>query len=280
MSDAPSLLERIQGLIEKETFALPVFSETAFRLRSMTAKDCDLREVESVIIRDQALASEVLRVANSAFYRGLSEISTIRSAVMRIGLKEVIKIVSIVSERSKYEARDPMLIPMVRGLWQQTFAASLAADWTARKLNHKGYEEVFLAGLLHDIGELVLIRALDELKTQEGSRAGLSPELVEEVLVTAHAVTGFNYLNQRRIPEVYCRIARDHHQSTFDPQDTVMALVRLADLAVRKVGISLDPDPELVLTATSEAACLNTSEILLAELEIMLEDFVASPVTN
>ena len=277
MTEAPSLLDRIQDLVERESFALPVFNEAAFRLRALASEDCDIGEVESVIMGDQALAAEVLRVANSAFFRGLCEIRTIRSAVMRIGLHEVIKIVSMASERSKYQARDPMLIPIMQELWRNTSASTLAADWLARRLGDPSHEEVFLAGLLHDIGELVLLRALDEFKTSGDPAFPLSPELIYEVLSSAHTQAGFGYLKLLRIPETYCRIARDHHQDHCDTEDRLMAMIRIADLVVCKTGTGLYSDSSLVLANAPEATLLDIDEIVLAELEITVEDFVRSP---
>ncbi len=200
---------------------------------------------------------------------------TIRSAVMRIGVKDVVKIVFMVSERSKYQARDPLLNSIVQALWRHASSAAAATDWLARRLRHHEHEEAYLVGLLHDIGELVVLRALDDFKISENSSLALSPALVEEVLTSAHTGLGFNFLMQRRIPEVYCRIARDHYQETLDAKDTLMAMIRLSDLAVRKLGLGLRPDPSLVLAATCEAGCLNVDEVTLAELEVMLEDFQA-----
>ena len=86
MSEGPSLLDRIKHLVERESFNLPVLSEACFKLQGLASQaDCDLREVESIIRRDQTLAAEVLRAANSAFFGGLAEITTIRGAMMRIG---------------------------------------------------------------------------------------------------------------------------------------------------------------------------------------------------
>ena len=64
----------------------------------------------------------------------------------------------------------------------------------------------------------------------------------------------------------------DHHQEEFDPNNLLLALVRLADKACCKLGIGLDEEPSLVLAATSEAEILHTSEVDLARMEIMLED--------
>lgn len=273
MSDSTSLLDRIRHLVERENFTLPVLSEAGFQLQAIATKPmCDLREVEAIIVRDQALATEVLRAANSAFFGGLSQVTTIGKAVMRVGLQQVTNLTLMMSERSKYRARDPLLAPVVEGMWRQASASAIATDWLAARLSQRSREEAFLAGLLHDIGELVLLRALDAFKTTEDPDFVLSIELVKEVLASAHTEVGFNFLQQRRIPEVYCVIARDHHTEARDSGVSLMAMVRFSDLAVRKLGLGLYPDPSLVLASSPEAAYIGADEITIAELEVMLED--------
>jgi HD-like signal output (HDOD) protein len=277
MSEGTSLLDRIKHFVARENFNLPVLNDACFRLQTFASQeDCDLREVESVIRRDQTLVTEVLRAANSAFFGGLSEITTIRSAVMRLGLQQVVHLVYMASERSKYRARDPVLAPVAQGMWRHASASAMAMDWLAQRVGQRGREEAFLAGLLHNIGELVLVRALDEFKTAEAPALTLLPELVDEALTSAHTALGFDFLGQRRIPEVYCRIARDHHLETCDAGDSLMAMVRLSDLALRKLGLSMHSDGSLVLATTPEAAFLGADEIMVAEFEVMTEDCVLS----
>jgi hypothetical protein len=56
-----------------------------------------------------------------------------------------------------------------------------------------------------------------------------------------------------------------------------MAIIRLADVAVRKFGLGLRPDPSIMLVNSPEAAYLGADEIMLAELEVMIEDCALSP---
>jgi hypothetical protein len=100
----------------------------------------------------------------------------------------------------------------------------------------------------------------------------LSPQLLDEILATAHTSLGFSFLKHWDIPEVYCEIARDHHATDFDPSKIPLVTVRLANNAGAKMGLSLQPDSAIFLSALPEAQCLNASDILLAELEIMMED--------
>lgn len=269
-----SLIETINEFIDSEGLELPVLNDVAFRLQKLGAdENFDVAEVERLIQSDQTLAAEVLRASNSPFFGGLSPIQSIRSAVVRLGISQVCRLVLLATERGKYQAKDPALKGMAQDLWSHTTAAAVGAAWLARRLNYRHLEEeAFLGGLIHDIGKLVILRVLDELKARQDAGFPASPDLVQEVLASAHPELGFNLLKRWNIPELFCRIARDHHREEMDSGDPRMLIVRLANLAANKVGYGMNRDATLILAATPEAHALGAGEVLLAELEIMLED--------
>ena len=274
ISDSESLLDRINKLIDADRVALPVFGRIALQLRQIVAQPYhDAAEVERLIASDQALAADLLRAANSAFYGGLATIRTIRNAVIRLGTKQVTHLVCLASEHANYRARDPQLLPLVQRLWRHSSSTAMAAQWLAKRLRLDEIEdECFLGGLLHDIGQLLVLRAIDELKETDGQNLMLTPAVIKEVLDAAHTQLGYNLLRRWNLPEIYCRIAQQHHSEEFDSADLPLVIVRLANEASNKLGYGLNPDPSLVLSATPEAQCLKAGEVLLAELEIMLED--------
>ncbi len=274
MNSDLSLLDRIKQLIDSGGMDLPIFNATASKLQTLMADgEANVDEVEKLILRDQVIAAEVLRAANSAFFGGLTRIQTIRNAIVRLGMKQVARLVALASHRSGYGAKDPDLTRKLQALWNHASATAMGTQWLAHKLGFaKLEEEAFLGGLLHDVGKLVILRSIDEIKHAEQGQVDFSSELVDEILQSAHPELGFNLLKRWDIPDVYCTIARDHHLETFEPSDISHAAVRLANLATAKTGLSLKPDPSLVLSSLPEAQALGAGEILLAELEIMLED--------
>ena len=74
------------------------------------------------------------------------------------------------------------------------------------------------------------------------------------------------------LPEVYKEVVTEHHDEETDTQNIVVALVRLANLGCRKLGLGLGKYPEIVLPTTAEAQFLGIEEISLVEFEIRLED--------
>jgi HD-like signal output (HDOD) protein len=278
MSQNQSLLDSINQLIASGSFELPVFNHIAHNLQKLgTDEGLDIQEMERLIASDQALAAEVLRMANSPFYGGLVTINTIRNAIVRMGARQVRRLILLASQRAEYRARDRELSASLRLLWRHASVTALGAQWIAEQLHAKAIAEVcFIGGLLHDIGQLVILRAVDELKQSPETGGMISPSLIREVLMTAHCQLGHKLLSQWNIPEVYQRIAQNHHLEIFDSGDLPLIIVRLANEASKKLGVSLDPDTSIMLAATPEASALKIGDILLAELEILLEDHLKS----
>ncbi len=278
MLEEGSLLERINHLIQSGKLSLPVSGPIVVQLQEVvTSHAGDLVEIEKVISRDQALAAEVLKIANSPFYCGLSPVRTIRNAILRMGIQQTCRLIVLVSERDRYKARDPELNEMLNSLWRHASTSAIAAQWLARRLRSTGIEEIcFLGGLMHDIGKLMILRAIDEIKKIEHCGSLISRALLREILATTHCPIGYKLLQEWNVPEIYCQIARDHHSDRISEGDLPMTIVRLATEGSRKLGVGLDPNPSLVLAATPEASLLKVSDILLAELEVMIEDHISN----
>ena len=135
MNQDNSLLDKIEELIESGNLEMPVFNESAAKLQTLNADgDIGTSEVEELILGDQVLVAEVLRAANSPFFGGLSKISTVRNALVRLGLKQVSRLAIAASHRSQYNAKNPELHQMIRDLWQHASATAIAGAWIARKL--------------------------------------------------------------------------------------------------------------------------------------------------
>ena len=279
MSEELSLLDQALAFAEKRQITLPVFSDVATKVQKASREErYDISEIERAIESDPALVAEVLRAANSAFFGGLSEVSSIRAAVLRLGLQRVANLVFLASEKSRYNARHPEIAGLMRDLWHHASACALAAEWISRKVRFPQHgETVFIGALVHDIGKLFLLRVLDDM-AREPEYAAVSPELIREMLDNAHAEVGHRLLVSWHLPEVFQTIVRDHHVEVPDPANIPLQIVRLANHACNKVGIGLRPQPELVLGAVREAATLGMSEIAIAELEIILEDVMAQSV--
>lgn len=277
MTGGLPLLDQIGAFAAQHGIELPVISPVATGLiAAVRREDVKASDVEAVVQSDQVLAAEVLRASNSAFYGGLSPVTTVQGAVFRLGLEQVARLVLMATERNRYSARQPLLRKMMTALWVHATACAQASEWLARTLGHRGLEEeAFVGGLMHDIGKLYMLRVLDEMVATSAEPFDTPEPFLLELLNVAHTDQGFKLVSNWHIPEVYGAIVRDHHADVPDPTNVPLLLVRLANRACHKLGIGLEAEPSLLLSALPEAAMLLTGEVMLAELEVLLEDAAA-----
>jgi HD-like signal output (HDOD) protein len=287
MAEQRSLLEYVQDQLASEETRLPVFDAVATRLREIVAsEDFSLDDVEEAFGDDPGLVTEVLRHANSSFFRGLEKIGTVREAVQRLGAAEICNLATTVTVRRNFRSDDPLLHELMVTLWRHSLACATGCRWLAQRAHDPGLaSRAFIAGLLHDAGKLLLLRVLDEVrsskKLEEGGRQiAMSRDLVISILDSMHGAEGYNLLTRWNLPTDYAEIARDHHAIDADQHQPLSCIVRLADKACRKVGIALEPDPSIALLALPEVHVLGLSEMALAELEITLEDAVETDASG
>jgi HD-like signal output (HDOD) protein len=274
MTEGRSIVEAINANIEEGNLNIPVFNSVALRLQKVLARqDYGIDEVNKLIVADPGLASQVLRVSNSSFYAGLNKVTTICDAIVRLGASCVANIAMMSTQQDIYRSSDPKLNDIMRTLWRHALCCAIGAKWLAAKTNFASLkEEAFLAGLLHDMGKLFLLKVMEKIIREGKQEGAISPALISEVMDSMHVVQGANLMQKWNMPETYCVVAREHHAEQWDQGNALLAIVRLVNLTCRKVGVHISPDPSLVLFACSEAQTLGIREITLAELEIVIED--------
>lgn len=273
MTAPVSLVDAINQCIESGEISLPVFNANAARIQQELAKkEPDLQMVEKIINSDQALASQVLKIANSPFYRGLAEVGTVRSAITRLGMKEIERIVLLAASQQHFHSTDKTINLVMKSLWQHAVGCAYGAVWLARRYTYGvDQSQAFFAGLFHDVGKLLILVVVEQVK-QKNKALKITDALLAEAMTNLHAREGGKLLKQWNMPEYLCVVARDHHSAEIDDKNYLLLLVRMANLACHKLGIGLEHDAALTLPATLEAHLLNLTEIDLAELEIALED--------
>jgi len=268
-----SLVDVIHRFIESDAVNLPVFNSAAARIQQELAKkEPSIPVIEKIITSDQALATQVLKIANSSFYRGLAEVGTVRAAIMRLGMQEIEKIVLLATSRQQFSSADKAINMLMKKLWQHAVGCAYATVWLSRRYTYGiDQSQAFFGGLFHDVGKLLVLMVVEQVK-RRNSNLKITEALLLEAMARLHAQEGAKLLAQWNMPEYFCVVARDHHSQEIDEKNMLLLLVRMANLVCHKLGIGLEKEPFLILPATLEANLLNLTEIDLAELEIVLED--------
>ncbi len=232
---------------------LPSLSSVVAEFLELTRREFfTAKDFESVISKDQALVARLLKVANSAMYGRSRRIHSIPESVVLVGLDQMKRIVFSVSTEGLTRTRlKNYAYESSRGYWMHSTAVGLAARAIIDVLPQKPLhgEEAFVAGLLHDVGKLIIDDFLDPAA---GPR---EVTLAEEADVVGldHAELAEYILGQWKLPESIVESIRDHHRGL--EHEDIPAGARLLQLAEAivctwhvgrgdEIDLSVDFDPE------------------------------------
>lgn len=210
--------------------------------------DASLLDLQREVELNPGLASNILRLANSAYFRGTSPIASVRDALVRLGTKRVSQLVLTTSVA-------PIAKPAVRGyglpsggLLRHCAATAMAAERLAVAAGIQAPDYTYTAGLLHDLGKIVMgtYLEIDSAPILElAFKDGISFEQAElQVLGIDHAEVGATLLEFWKIPSSVVDVVRWHHVPENYPEDdkTVVDLVHVADHMARLSGTSAEAD--------------------------------------
>lgn len=271
-----SFLDIIEKYVESDKVKLPPFDKTAMRIQmEIQKKDASISKIEKLIIADPAMASQILKLANSAFFRGLSKVMTVRDAIVRLGLDEITRMAMILTQKQMYMTKDTFIKNFRNRLWQHSLVCALVSQWVAREAGFDDItQEVFFAALVHDIGKLFLITLIEKIKASREVQFMPSGAVIREIIDSQHTIQGHRLLKKWNIPDRYCQVVKEHHDPKFDSSNVPLVILRLVNKTCHKVGVSLEKKSDSEHSVTAEASFFGFSEIKLAQLELQIEDSV------
>ena len=197
-----------------------------------------IHEIASTVSKDQGLTARLLSMANSAFYGLQSQVTNVQRALTVLGLKEVRTMVVALGVKALAGKQ-----PVPEGFdlneyWRHQFLVGLVAKAVARRTRKADPENLFTAGLLHELGKLIAAlyrpedwRAVQALKAGEGLT---DSEAEERHWGLDHGVVGALVLKSWDLPPELCEPVNWHHSPAAAPEYGVQAaIVCLADGLVR-----------------------------------------------
>lgn len=158
--------------------------------RLLSSPDTEIADLAKAVQRDPGIAAKFVSVANSPLYRGIREVSSVREAIVRIGLNHAGMILLAIISSSKL-FKVPGREEEAKWLHAHSLSTAVTCQYLAR-LAGENEESAFMAGLLHDLGRVFLLSMAQEVfRTSRGEHA-VTSECLEELSTHAHA--GFSAL--------------------------------------------------------------------------------------
>ena len=253
-----------------DTKTLPTLPGVINKLNKLSNDEkSSVQEMARIVSADQVLSARILRLANSPSY-GFYRVSTISNAMILLGVN-VVK--SLALSSSIFEIMEKNSV----GLWEHSLGTATAANIIAKKLALPEVEEVATAGLLHDIGKVIIglkcAEPLQEIRSLVRLDGLYIIDAERKVLDTDHAEVGGWLSKSWYLPDKLSEPIMHHHNvSASEDHRIKTSVVHLADVLVKAASFG-DSGDSLVPAIQSVAwDALKLDERLLEEIVIELED--------
>jgi len=198
-------------------------------------------DINRIILSDQALTAKLLKLVNSAYYGFPRRVGTVTEAVVILGFGTIRNMAVTASVFQEFGKKGSGKFPRA-DFWRHCLGVGVISRVLARRMEMPNREDVFVAGLLHDLGKVVLDQHchdefLDALDMVESTQRTLY-EAEQEVFGVTHAEVGRWLAEHWNMPEFLCAAIGLHHRPGEAPERfPVVALVHVADVLARYKGI-------------------------------------------
>ncbi len=229
--------EKIQSQID-----LAINPAIATRLSSFLVGNCeDTRKFAELISCDPILAAKVLQHANSSFYRRTTTVNTVPHAMVTMGIKNLQE---VIARETLKVFQDNKIFggynQLCDGFWQHSVAVGRIAELLRDAIRINISEDVYLAGLFHDLGKLSLDRLQPQFYPQlllpDFSQNNIC-EMEQKHIGIDHTMAGFWLGEKIGLPQAYLDVIHLHHTPEKAKDNPLLvSLIQLADLFAKEKG--------------------------------------------
>lgn len=230
--------ERVEALDRMPS--IPAILVPLLKLLQEAPEMVDVQRIVELIGHDKSLAAQTLHMANSPLFGRCQNISSIRGAVLALGIDRVRDMAATCSILKMLPRQNNDFD--VRSLWEHSLGVALVARRFARRIGFKQPERAYLAGLLHDIGLIVNLMLIPELFLEAARMAreegvGLH-EGEAKVIGFEHGVSGGLLADRWLLNAELKEVIRRHHQfERANISQEMVAMVTVSDLMCRMRGL-------------------------------------------
>lgn len=243
MSDNKRQIDKLVDQIESLP-TLPVISQKIMEIAGK--EDSTIQDMAFIIEKDQALATKVLKIANSSFYGFLSRISSLEHALALLGDNEVKAIVLGASVYNFFSNGKESVIDRGR-FWKHAIICSQVAKYLATHFEVRNNDALFLSGLIHDMGKVVLdqyfhdefVQIVDYIASEHTSFS----KAEKKIIGTTHYQIGAKLLKQWKFPKHVIMQVFYHHAPWYDKNDPIQSIIiYLANIFTKASGYNCHPE--------------------------------------
>jgi len=220
--DAYVIAEEIRRRFRDGDARLPVLPEAVIEVRKIVQDEQQgAADIARVIARDSTFSTTVLRIANSARFRGSGpEIRNLPMAIQRLGGRRTLQLMTAISTQLHLAVKDRDLQALLRESAKHALLVAVAAQHLARLVGGVDPEEAFMGGMLFDVGVAAIICAVPKEIADCGS------EQSHKILRQLHREMGGRLLTYWEMPDAFIALASHHGVEADDrPRENLIDIV-------------------------------------------------------
>jgi len=230
---------------------LPAMPQVASKVLELSSDpNTSAQLLQKIISDDQAMTARILKIANSAMYSCSRKVKTLTEAIVMLGFNSIRSLVVTSAARNLYNTRNTTTGLKERLLWEHSIGVAFACRLLVQERVPSLAEEAFLAGLMHDIGKLVLNLKLPEqfdeivqLVYNENEPFNLTER---EILGFDHAEVGARLVNKWNLsPSLEDTILNHHNPEAMTIDNPLLLYLDLGNKICHKLGIGFVDEPDL-----------------------------------
>ena len=266
-------VDTVRARVER-TSAIPTIPQVMKKiLKAVEDPSASPAAVSKLVSSDPALTIKILRVINAAVYGFVVRIASVNQAVVLLGL-DVVR--ALLLGVSIFEMMEQTAV----GLWKHSLGCAITAKLLAQKKGMSDPEEASVAGLLHDIGKVVLsVQFLKEYQVALAAARDRNMFLFDaemEMFNMTHATAGAYFARTWRLPKFVVESIHYHHQPSLAktaPMHTV--IVHMADILVKAYNVGFSGDSFVSAVHPSAWDLFDFSEAQMMELFSEIGNMIA-----
>ena len=244
-------MDSLEGLNVKD---LPIMPQVATKILQLQEGNLEIsfKELERVILIDPALTAKILKIANSALYSRQKEITNLQRAITLLGFKIIKSLVLLVCASDLF-GKSKKSRNLENKFWKHLILTAFLSKSVASRINMDDIaEDAFIAGLLHDIGGVIMLQnneeRYSEFINQLSGRTEKIFDLEEKVFGYNHGQVGRLVLEQWNFPDELVDTVEQHHsQNITSKHKDIIMIVGLGNIYAKIIAEDAlsDEDNEL-----------------------------------
>lgn len=241
--DKNQMMERAEILVGAvdDLPTIPVVATQVIQM--LDDHNVSVEEIADLMLTDQVMTARVMKLINSPIYRPVNEITSLKRALVYLGLRHIRELALTTSVISAFDADSGAI--ELNSFWEHSFGVGMVSKIIAKKVGYEDLEKAYIAGIIHDLGEVFLSNYMREPFQEVLDKIKNHPiRLVDaeaEMLGTTHCEIGLCIARKWNFPDAYCEVISCHHKPAEAQIDPVLcAIVNLSDLfcTVRELNYS------------------------------------------